>query len=73
MGSLGILDLDWGGNGDAACDELLLGPVDVSRIIIREKEGGEVLTGELGRRSLLGIFSSLVGTGFPVIGPHQCY
>jgi len=45
MGSLGILDLDWGGNGDAACDELLLSPVDVSRIIIREKEGGEVLTG----------------------------
>jgi len=45
MGSLGILDSDWGGNGDAACNKLLLGSVDVSRIIIREKEGGEVLTG----------------------------
>jgi len=45
MGSLGILDWDWGGNSDATCDELLLGPVDVSRIRIREKEGGEVLMG----------------------------
>jgi len=74
MGCLGIPDLFWGGNGDVACDELLLGPADVSRILKKEKDwGGRCLQGELGRRGLADIFSSLVSAGFPVIGAHQGY
>jgi len=42
-------------------------------LLLEKKKGGRCLRGELGRRSLLGIFSSLVGGGFPVIGPHQRY
>jgi len=42
-------------------------------LLLEKKKGGRCLRGELGRRSLLGVFSSLVSAGFPVIGPHQRY